>query len=205
MKSFNWKSGIATFSVAVCLGSQAAAQQTATSPSQAAPGPAQSPAQSIDLFAFPKNGQSRDQQLKDESECFRLAKERTGLDPQKPAPTGPTVEQIQAAQKQAAENAKQVKGGRVAGAARGTAGGVAIGAITGNTGKGAAVGAVAGTMQGGAKQRAANTQAKQKASAQARAKLEKEQEQELQAHKEGQDTFQRAFSACMDARGYSVK
>jgi hypothetical protein len=27
----------------------------------------------------------------------------------------------------------------------------------------------------------------------------------MQAHKEGLDTFQGAFSACMDARGYSVK
>jgi hypothetical protein len=205
MKSFNWKSGIAALSVGLWLGSQAAAQQPAPSPSPAAPGSASSPAQSIDLFAFPKNGQSRDQQLKDENECYGLAKERTGLDPQKPAPTGPTVEQTQAAQKQAAENAKKVKGGRLKGAARGTAGGVAIGAITGNTGKGAAVGAVAGTMKGGAAQGAANTQTQQKAAAQAKAKLEKEQELEMQAHKEGQDTFQRAFSACMDARGYSVK
>lgn len=205
MKSFNWKSGIAALSAALCLGSLATAQQTATSPSPAAPGSASSPAQSIDLFAFPRNGQTQDQQLKDESECYRMAKERTGLDPQKPAPTGPTVNEIQAAQKQGAESAKKVKGGRVAGAARGTAGGVAIGAITGNTGKGAAVGAVAGTMQGGKAQRAANTQSQQKAAAQARAKLEKEKEQEMQAHKEGQDTFQRAFSACMDARGYSVQ
>jgi len=203
MKSFNWKSGIAVLSTALCLGSLAAGQQTATSP--ATPGSASSPAQSIDLFAFPRNGQSQDQQLKDESACYQMAKERTGLDPQKPAPTGPTVEQIQAAQKQGAESAKQVKGGRVAGAARGTAGGAAIGAIAGDTGKGAGIGAVAGTMQGGAKQSAANKQAKKQAAAQARAKLEKEKEQEMQAHKEGQDTFQRAFSACMDARGYAVQ
>jgi hypothetical protein len=205
MKSFHWSSYIATLSLTVCLASLAAAQQTATSPPQAAPGSAQSPAESIDLFAFPKNGQSRDQQLKDESECYGMARERTGLNSQKLAPTGPTAEQLQVAQKQAAENAKQVKGGRAAGAARGAAGGTAIGAITGNTGKGAAVGAVAGTMKGGATQRAANTQAQQKAAAQAQAKLEKEQEQEMQAHREGLDTFQRAFSSCMDARGYSVK
>lgn len=205
MKSFHLSNGIAAFTMAVCLGSLAAAQQSATSPPQGAPGSALSPAQSIDLFAFPKNGQSRDQQLKDESECYGLARERTELDPQKPAPTGLTEEQVQAAQKKAAENAKQVKGARAAGAARGAAGGTAIGAITGNTSKGAAVGAVAGTMKGGKTQRAANTQAQQKAAAEAKSKLEKEQEQEMQAHKEGQDTFQRAFSACMDARGYSVK
>jgi hypothetical protein len=207
MKSIHWKSWIAALSVSVYLGSVslAAAQQTTTSSPQTSPATAESPAKSIDLFAFPKSGQSKEQQLKDETECYAMAKERTGLDPQKPAPTAPTVEQIQAAQKQAADSAKTVKGARVAGAARGTAGGTAIGAIAGNTGKGAAIGAVAGGMKGGAQQRAATTQAKQKAAAQAKAKLEKEQELEMQAHKEGQDTFQRAFSACMDARGYSVK
>jgi hypothetical protein len=60
-------------------------------------------------------------------------------------------------------------------------------------------------MRGGATQRAANAQEQQKAAAQAKAKLEKEHEQEILAHKEGLDTFQRAFAACMDARGYSVK
>ena len=135
------------------------------------------------MFAFPKNGQSREQQLKDETECYAMAKERTGLDPQKPAPTAATVEQIQAAQKEAADNTKKVKGARVAGAARGAAAGTAIGAISGSTGKGAGIGAVAGTMQGGAQQRAANTQAKQKSAVQAKAKREKEKEMEMQAHK----------------------
>ena len=204
MRSFQWNSAIAALSLVFCLASIAGAQQTTTS-AQTAQAPSKSPAQSIDMFAFPKNGQSREQQLKDETECFAMAKERTGLDPEKPAPTGPTVEQIKAAQKQAADDAKQVKGARAAGAARGAVGGTAVGAIAGDTGKGAAIGAVAGTMKGGAQQRAANKQAKQRAAAQAQAKLEKEKELEMQAHKEGQDTFQRAFSACMDARGYSVK
>ena len=206
MKSFQLNRGIAALSlVFFFLATPAAAQQPVASPAQTTAEQPKSPAQSIDMFAFPRNQQSREQQMKDETECYAAARERTGIDPQKPAPTGPTVDEIQLAQKQAADNAKKVKGGRVAGAARGTAGGLAIGAITGNTGQGAAVGAVAGTMQGGAQQRAANTQSQQKAAAQARAKLEKEKEHQMQAHKEGEDIFQRAFSACMDARGYSVK
>jgi hypothetical protein len=203
MTSFHWNGPFAALIFAVCLGSLASAQQDISSSAQAAP--AWSPAQSIGMFAFPKNGQNADQQLKDESECYGLAKQRTGLDPQQPAPTGPTAEQIQAAQKQAAQNADQVKGARVGGAARGAAGGAAIGAIAGNAGKGAGIGAVAGTMSGGAAQHSANAQAQQKAAAQAKAKLQKEHELELLAHKEGRDTFQRAFSACMDARGYSVQ
>jgi hypothetical protein len=199
MTSSQWNGLIPAFIVAICLGSLASAQQ------DAAPAPAWSPAQSIDLFAFPKNGQNADQQLKDETDCYGMAKQRTGIDPQKPAPTGPTAEQVQAAQKEAAQNADQVKGARVAGAARGAAGGAAIGAIAGSAGKGAGAGAVAGTMSGGAAQRTANAQAQQRAAAQAKAQLQKEHEQEIQAHREGRDTFQRAFSACMDARGYSVK
>jgi hypothetical protein len=202
MDALRWNVCIVSLLLATSLGLPASAQQDASSSAQA---PAWSPAQSIGMFAFPKNGQNADQQLKDESECYGMAKQRTGLDPQKPAPTGPSAEQVQAAQKQAAANADQVKGARVAGAARGAAGGAAIGAIAGSAGKGAGAGAVAGTMRGGATQTAANAQAQQKAAAQAKAKLEKEHEQELLAHKEGLDTFQRAFAACMDARGYSVK
>ncbi len=203
MIAFRWNFGIASLLFAVCIGSPASAQQDASSSAPAAP--AWSPSQNIGMFAFPKNGQNADQQLKDESDCYGMAKQRTGLDPQKPAPAGPTAEQVQAAQKQAAANADQVKGARVAGAARGAAGGAAIGAIAGDAGKGAGAGAVAGTMRGGAAQRSANAQSQQKAAAQAKANLAKEHEQELLAHKEGLDTFQRAFAACMDARGYSVK
>ena len=205
MISFRCKIGIASLLVAVCSGSLASAQQDASPSAQAGSAPGWSPAQSIGMFAFPKNGQNADQQVKDESDCYGMAKQRTGLDPQKPAPTGPTAEQVQAAQKQAAENAEKVKGARVQGAARGAGGGAAIGAIAGSAGKGAGAGAVAGTMRGGMAQRSANAQAEQKAAAQAKAKLEKEHEQDLEAHKEGLDTFQRAFAACMDARGYSVK
>jgi hypothetical protein len=157
------------------------------------------------MFAFPRNNQSADQQLKDEADCYGMAKQRTGVDTQAPVPTGPSAEEIAAAQKQAAENAPKAEGGRVRGAARGAAGGAAIGAIAGNAGKGASIGSVAGTMQGGMAQRGANAQSKQQAAAQA-ATAQKKATEELKAqHQEGIDTFQRAFSACMDARGYSVK
>ena len=147
--------------------------------SQTASAPARSPSKSIGLFAFPRNGQNADQQLKDETECYGAAKRQTGIDPQKPAPAAPTAEQVQAAQKQAADNAQQAKGGRAVGAARGAAGGAAIGAIVGDAGTGAGAGAVAGTMRGGMQQRSANKQTKQQASQQATAQLQKEHEQEM--------------------------
>jgi hypothetical protein len=182
--------------------------QSATQPVQTAPvqsANAWSPAQSIGMFAFPRNNQSADQQLKDEADCYGMAKQRTGVDTQGPVPTGPSAEEIAAAQKQAAENAPKAQGGRLRGAARGAAGGAAIGAIAGNAGKGAAIGSVAGTMQGGMAQRGANAQSKQQAAAQTTAAQKKATEQLQEQHQEGIDTFQRAFSACMDARNYSVK
>ena len=77
----------------------------------------------------------------------------------------------------------------------------AIGAIAGDARKGAGAGAVAGTMRGGMQQRQANASAQK----QAAAKQQKEEEELKAAHAQGLDTFQRAFEACMDARGYSVK
>jgi hypothetical protein len=197
---------------AICLAlilSAASVALAQTQPAQSAAPPAQAPAwspsQNIGMFAFPKNGQSADQQLKDESECYGMAKQRTGIDAQAPPPKGLSEEEKKAQQQQAANNAKQVQGARVAGAARGAAGGAAIGAIAGDAGKGAAAGAVAGTMRGGAAQRSANAQSKQQAAAQTAAAQKKAEEQLLAQHQEGVDTFQRAFAACMDARNYSVK
>jgi hypothetical protein len=204
----NWLGKAASALVLLMLSANLAqAQQPATppAPAQAPAAPAWSPAQNIGMFAFPRNGQNADQQLKDEAECYGMAKQRTGIDAQTPPPQGLSDEEKKLAQEQAAENAKQMQGGRARGAARGAAGGAAIGAIAGDAGKGAAAGAVAGTMRGGATQRSANAQSKQQAAAQTAAAQKKAEEEMLRNHQAGMDTFQRAFAACMDARNYSVK
>jgi hypothetical protein len=204
----NWLGKAASALVLLMLSANLAqAQQPAAPPvsAQAPAAPAWSPAQNIGMFAFPRNGQNADQQLKDEAECYGMAKQRTGIDAQTPPPQGLSDEEKKLAQEQAAENAKQMQGGRARGAARGAAGGAAIGAIAGDAGKGAAAGAVAGTMRGGAAQRSANAQSKQQAAAQTAAAQKKAEEEMLRNHQAGMDTFQRAFAACMDARNYSVK
>jgi len=164
-----------------------------------------SPAKSLNVFAYPRNGQNADKQLKDENECYASAKQQTGIDPQAPPPAGKTAEQKAAEQKAAAEDAKTKKGGRARGAARGAAGGAAIGAIAGDAGTGAAIGAVAGTMKGGVQQRKAGAEAQKQAASSTAAAQQKEDEQIKQEHAAKLDTFKRAFGACMDARGYSVK
>jgi hypothetical protein len=167
--------------------------------------PAWSPSKDIGVFVFGKNGQTADQQLKDESDCYGAAKQISGIDPKAPAAAGKTAEQKQAEQKAAADNANTPSGGRVKGAARGAAGGAAIGAIAGDAGKGAGAGAVAGTMKGGANQRQASAAAQKEAAAKVAAQQKAEEDRSKMAHAEGLDTFQRAFGACMDARNYSVK
>lgn len=74
-------------------------------------------------------------------------------------------------------------GGAVGGAARGAALGAAVGAIAGNAGKGAGAGAVVGGAAGRRKSKVAG-QAKQQ---------------------ETQSSYDRAFAACMEGRGYTVK
>ena len=174
-----------------------AVQQPAASPQA----PDWSPSKDIGVFVFGKNGQTPDQQLKDETDCYAAAKQQSGIDPKAPAPAGKSAEQKAAEQKAAAENANTPKGGRARGAARGAAGGAAIGAIAGDAGKGAGAGAVAGTMRGGMQQRQASAAAQKEAAAKAAAQQQKEEDQLKLAHAEGLDMFQRAFAA----RNYSVK
>lgn len=169
------------------------------------PPPTFSAAQKINMFAYPKNNQSRDQQLRDELDCYNLSQQQSGVNPEAPPPAAPTSADVAAAQKEAASGAQQVQGGRVRGAAGGAAGGAAIGAIAGNAGKGAAIGAVAGTMGGGMRQRQANAAMKQQAAQQGGSKVQQDYAQAKASYDQGMSTFKRAFSACMDARGYSVK
>jgi hypothetical protein len=193
---------------AACKKTDSAATPAATAPAAsvpATPPPAFSAAQKIGMFAYAKNNQTNDQQLRDEYDCYTTVQQQTGINPDTSAPSGPSAAQVQAAQQQAAANAPEAKGGRMRGAARGAAGGAALGAITGNAGRGAAIGAGVGTVRGGRKQRAANEQSQQQAAQSAGAQMQQQANQAKAAYNQQMDTFKRGFSACMDARGYSVK
>ncbi len=130
-------------------------------------------------IAYPAKGQSSQQQQKDDAACATWAKQNTGIDP------------VAASQPAPQQTGPATGGGeRVRGAARGAVGGAVVGGITGDAGTGAAVGAAAGTMAGGA--RARQNQAAQNQQAQA------QQQQTL-------NTFWRAWGACMEGRGYTIK
>ena len=183
----------------------APAPQPAAAPAPTGPVPSSSAAEKVGLYAYPSKGQTHDQQLIDESDCYNSAGQATGINPEMAAPQAPSSAEVQAAQSQAAEAAPEAKGGRARGAARGAVGGAVIGGIAGNAGAGAAVGATVGTVRGGRQQRAANDATKQQAASQAGAQVQQQYQGQRAAYNQQMDKFKRAFSACMDARGYSVK
>lgn len=134
------------------------------------------------LYVFPSNDQSKEQQDADEMACYRWAKEQSGVDPMNP----PDV--------QAAQVDRSVDGTAVRGAAGGAAAGAAIGAIAGDAGQGAAIGAVVGGLRGRRAKVVGDERQQQANNAAASAKQE-----ELMTN------FKKAFSACMEGKGYTVK
>ena len=135
-------------------------------------------AQGQDLFIFPNEGQSQDQQDQDTFQCQREARERTGFDPMA-TPSATTAP-------------PQQQGGVVGGAARGAVLGGAIGAVTGNTRRGLAAGAAGGGVLGGMRRADSNQQRDDWA------------RQEAANYQRQRDNWNRAFTACMAARGYTV-
>jgi hypothetical protein len=143
------------------------------------PGRAQQP------IVYPAKGQAPPQQQRDMGECSAWSTQTTGVNPAAVAQAPPPP----------AQSGPAVGGGeRVGGAARGAAGGAMIGAIAGDAGAGAAAGAIVGTMAGGARARRNRAAQEQQVQAQAAA----QSQQALGA-------YNRAFAACMEARGYTVK
>ena len=139
-------------------------------------------AKSLGIYVFPAKDQTKDQQDLDEFNCYKWAKEQSGVDPMNP----PDVKA------QPVETGPD--GTMVRSTAKGAAMGAAIGAIAGDAGKGAAIGATSGGFVGLAQKRG-QTQAKQQ---QAEATAQK-QEAELM------NNFKKAFSVCLEGKGYTVK
>lgn len=189
---------LAALSARGAFAQQAPPATPPAAPAASSPAPAQgSMSQSLGLFVFPAKNQSATVQTNDEASCYGWAKSQTGIDPmnvqpQQQAPT-PQVSDEQVA------NAGG--GSRARGAARGAAGGALIGAVTGDAGTGAAAGAVAGTLAGGAAKR----QAKRDAAAQQQHQQQVAEQQAQASIAQQKATYNKAFSACMEGKGYTVK
>ena len=131
------------------------------------------------IYVYPQQGQDSAQQQKDEGECGGWAKNRTGFDPLQ----GPNVGSYQ----------EPTTGGVVKGGARGAATGAVIGAIAGDAGKGAAAGAAAGGLIGGMRR---NDARRQQAS---------QQDQQVAQYNAAKQEYLRAYAACLEGRGYTVR
>ena len=143
---------------------------------------AQSIASSLGLYVFPANNQNTATQEADEMACFTWAKNQTGYDPINPT------------QVVGAEVDRSADGSAVGGAAFGAAGGAAIGAIAGDAGKGAAIGAVVGGVRG-RRSKVVGDERQQQANDAGAAAMQKELAND----------YNKAFTACMEGKGYTVK
>jgi len=139
-----------------------------------------------ELYVYPKDGQSKEQMEKDKYDCHLWAKKETGFDPHAPIPQKPTSSQVETS---SGSVGKKVVGGAMVGGIAGSLGGKA--------GQGAAVGAATGGLVGGVKQR--NSQNVQRQAEQQQA------EAQAAALNQKRAEFNRAFTACMEAKNYTIK
>lgn len=136
----------------------------------------------VDMYVFPAGNQSDEQMTKDENDCYQWAVKQSGVDPLNPT-------QVQAAQVDTGPDGSAVRG-----AARGALAGVAIGAIAGDAGMGAAIGATAGGLGGhraGRMEKSQQQQANNQAAAQTEVNMT--------------NSFKKAYSVCLEGKGYTVQ
>ena len=132
-----------------------------------------------DLYVYPAQNQTAEQQEKDKYDCYQFGKSQTGFDPMAaPVATAPPPAQ---------------KGGVLKGAAGGALVGAAVGAVSGDAGKGAGYGAAAGGTIGLLRKNQSQKEQQQ---------YQQQQQQNYQAQRSNYD---RAYAACLEGRGYTVK
>lgn len=136
----------------------------------------------LKLYAFPAKNQTHDQQKKDEFECYKWAMDQSGVDPLQPV-------SVQAAPVETGPDGTAAKG-----AAKGALVGLAVGSVSGNAGEGAAIGAGVGAAKGARQKGYVDARKQQESNAKAQS-----QEQEIK------NSFIKAFSACLEGKGYTIK
>jgi hypothetical protein len=139
-----------------------------------------------DPIVYPAKGQSQEQTEKDKFECYQWAKGQTGFDPMA-APTASTPPPPDQAP--------------TSSVGKGALGGAALGALVGgiadgNWGHGAAYGAAAGGLFGGVRKHRQEEENAQRQDQWA--------QQQAQQYQQKRHTYNRAYSACLEGRGYTV-
>lgn len=142
-----------------------------------------------DPIIYPAEGQSQEQMEKDEFQCMRWARDQTGFDPMA-TPRATSAPPSQEA----------TRGGAGRGAVAGAATGAIVGGIAGGrsgAGRGALIGGGGGALLGGMRRESQRNQ-------QQRERDQWEREQAAN-YTRARNEYNRAFAACMTARGYIVK
>ena len=143
------------------------------------------PALAQDPIIFPAKGQSQDQIERDKFTCYQWAKNETGFDPMKaPPPYAPPPQ------------SRAGHGDTFKGAAIG-AGAGAIFKRKGSRSKGALTGALIGGVLGGVRE--SHKRRKQKRN------LQQYEQQRANAYAAKRNTYNRAYTACLEGKGYTVK
>ncbi len=147
------------------------------------------PVSAQDPIVYPAQGQSEDQMEKDKYQCYSWAKNQTGFDPMK-TPTTTTG---------APAKEKEVWGAGKTGVAGGATGAVVGGLTKGRKGavRGGLIGAAGGALIGGV--RSSNQRKREEQ------KRKDWERKETNNYARARNEYNRAFGACMEGRGYSVK
>ena len=142
-----------------------------------------------DPIVYPANGQSEDQMEKDKYQCYSWAKNQSGFDPMK-TPTTTSAPP---------KKEEKVWGAGKTGLAGGAAGAAVGGIASGRKGlvTGGLIGAAGGALIGGA--RSSNQRDREEK------KRQEWERKEANNYMRARNEYNRAFGACMEGRGYSVK
>lgn len=135
-----------------------------------------------EMMIFPAKGQSSEQTEKDKYACYGWGKQQSGFDPMAvPKTSTPPPSQ------------QQKSGGIV----KGGLGGAVLGAVIGDSSKSAKRGAVAGGLIGGVRQSSANNKTAEK--------TQQWEQREAGNYANNRDRYNRAYAACLEGKGYTVK
>ena len=135
-----------------------------------------------ELYIYAALGVCAEQQYLDKFECYNWAKNDTGFDPM----ALPTTSS-------AAPKGQKKSGGAITGAL----GGAVLGGVIADSSKSAKRGAVSGGLIGGVRQSSKNSKTAQKRSDWER--------KESANYANNRNNYNRAYSACLEGRGYTVK
>ncbi len=185
-----------TILIATLLAATGAALASAQAPPVAEPSGQKTLAATMSVYVFPADGQTPEEQNREEAECYVWATKNTQTDPFELNKQAEQQMQTAEHQKQHVQEAGQGAGAK--GALAGAAMGALIGEIADNdAGGGAAWGAAAGAIGGRRRARRAQQQAYQQ--------IDQQTQQTQQATAQQIEGFKKAFSVCLEAKDYLVK